>query len=76
MPITSLMREKLILEVRPFCTGLTFTIKCDHSYSVQICFWQKRSAEAMIFLEHSSFLTKFEKTRKNQNSFRALYSIL
>ena len=41
MPITSLMREKLILEVRPFCTGLTFTIKCDHSYSVQICFLAK-----------------------------------
>ena len=31
--MTSLIREKLIRVVLPFCTGLTFTIKRNHSYS-------------------------------------------
>ena len=30
----ALMWEKLMRVVLPFCTGLTFTIKRDHSYSI------------------------------------------
>ena len=50
IPITSLMWEKLMRVVLPFCTGLTFTIKCDHSYSVQILFLAKALRRSNDFL--------------------------
>ncbi len=68
MPITSLMREKLILEVLPFCTGLTFTIKRDHSYSIQIDKFGKSDPQSNDFAGHirrfSQILKNFAKIAK------------